>query len=178
MEGYIQRYELRKSEELDILRKDKKVCGLYERYHYDPVIKARGARVEVFSVEEEYVRLIREIQEGMRREIAKKGIGIECNPSSNVLIGTFQRYRHHPIFRFHPINKELGDDKLMVSVNTDDQGVFDTSLENEYALLTCCLCTEKIGQTGDCFSAEEVYQYMEHLRAMGHAQVFPPAHPR
>ena len=50
--------------------------------------------------------------------------------------------------------------------------------ENEYALLTCCLCTEKIGQTGDCFSAEEVYQYMEHLRAMGHAQVFPPAHPR
>ncbi len=178
LEGYIQRYELRKSEELDILRKDKKVCGLYERYHYDPVIKARGARVEVFSVEEEYVQLIREIQEGMRREIAQKGIGIECNPSSNVLIGTFQEYQNHPIFRFHPINKELGDDKLMVSVNTDDQGVFDTSLENEYALLTCCLCTEKIGQTGDCFSAEEVYQYMEHLRAMGHAQVFPPAHPR
>ena len=178
LEGYIQRYERRQSEELDIIRKDKKICELYRLYHYDLSVKRRGNQVEVFSIEEDYIQVVRKIQEGMKREIAQKGIGIECNPSSNVLIGTFQEYQNHPIFRFHPINKELGDDKLMVSVNTDDQGVFDTSLENEYALLTCCLCNEKIGRTGDCFSAEEVYQYMEHLRAMGHAQVFPPAHPR
>ena len=30
------------------------------------------------------------------------------------------------------------DKNLHISINTDDIGVFDTSLENEYALLFCC----------------------------------------
>lgn len=73
--------------------------------------------------------------------VAAKGICTECNPSSNYLIGTSKQYRKHPISRFY--SKELTIDKkessscpqLSVSINTDDQSVFYTSLENEYALM-------------------------------------------
>lgn len=58
-------------------------------------------------------------------------------PSSNYLIGTIQKYEAHPILRFnsrylHEFQKNMS---VCVSINTDDQGVFDTLLENEYALM-------------------------------------------
>ena len=31
----------------------------------------------------------------------RRGIVVECNPTSNVLIGTFETYEKHPIFRFY-----------------------------------------------------------------------------
>lgn len=178
LEKYVQRYELRQSEELDIYRKQYDICELYSHYHYKKEVKEKGAEIESVDIDRAYVDLIRMLQDGLQREVAKKGIGIECNPSSNVLIGPFQQYRQHPIFRFHPLNREVGDDKIMVSVNTDDQGVFDTSLENEFALLTSCLCTEEIPCSGKQYSADEIYEYIDHLRLLGFAQVFPPAHPR
>lgn len=88
---------------------------------------------------DDYIRLAEDIQLGMQKEIAEKHIYIECNPSSNILIEPFDRYEQHPIFTFYPVRSIIGNKPLFVSVNTDDQGVFDTSLEEEFSLLECAL---------------------------------------
>lgn len=178
LQAQVQRYELRQSDELRTYRGNGRICELYYRYHFEQEVKARGAKIEVVPIDQAYVDLIRMIQDGLQREVSQRGIGIECNPSSNVLIGTFSRYRQHPIFRFNPVGREDGGHKIMVSVNTDDQGVFDTSLENEFGLLASCLCTEEIPFSGKRYHAEEIYEHTEYLRTLGFAQVFPAAHPR
>ena len=113
-------------------------------------------------------------------ELMEQGISIECNPTSNYLIGTFQRYDRHPIFRFNHFGLELPDfppssTQLRVSVNTDDQGVFGTSLENEYALLMCCLQLRKTSDGQRLLSDDEIIAYLDHLRRMGNEMVFPEA---
>lgn len=75
--------------------------------------------------------------QALQKMLARKGIAIECNPTSNVLIGAFGEYEMHPLLKF---DKSLvgNDDRspnLNISINTDDIGVFDTSLSNEYAMM-------------------------------------------
>ena len=85
------------------------------------------------------------VQKAMQWEIAQRGIAIETNPSSNFMIGTFSRYEEHPITTFFNEGLTLDYQKLQdsaqmwVSINTDDQGVFDIKLENEYALIARAL---------------------------------------
>lgn len=154
---------------LDPIRKNEAAAYLYFLYHFDYSVREKGAECTDVPVTEEYIALTKALQAGMRREIADKRIAIECNPSSNVLIGPFDRYDKHPIFTFCPVVPQKGEICQFVSVNTDDQGVFDTSLEEEYALLECAL--RKQG----AYSDMEIYDYLERLRQNGFAQVFPKA---
>lgn len=119
---------------------------LFHCYHFDFAMKKRSERIERYSIPRSIIDVVKAVQEKMRYDIAHKNILIECNPSSNFLIGTFKDYLEHPIFTFN--NKNLisycvkNDDNnlhLNASINTDDLGVFDTSLENEYALLVSAL---------------------------------------
>ena len=110
----------------------------------------------------------------------QKGISIECNPSSNVLIGTFDKYEDHPIFRFNnyglsALKNENLNTQLQVSVNTDDLGIFDTLLENEYDILFSCLQLQHDSEENPLFSSDSIYQYLDHLRKMGNYMVFPKA---
>ena len=113
----------------------------------------------------------------MQAEIAEKGIIIECNPSSNVLIGTFRDYKLHPIFRFN--NQKLGSQtipsrtQLRVCVNTDDLGVFDTSLDSEYALLLQTLREQKDENGERIYNDREIMCYLDDIRIMGERAVFP-----
>ena len=120
---------------------------------------------------------MRQAQDAMQRYIDQKRIVIECNPSSNVLIGTFQRYGHHPIFRFNNRKLQRGERndraQLQVCVNTDDLGIFDTSLEFEYALLEQTLLAQEDERTGPEYSGRDVMEYLDDLRRMGLMAVFP-----
>lgn len=103
----------------------------------------------------------------MRKEIFNRGICVECNPTSNVLIGTFKTYIKHPILGFN--NFHLDEDSkhmnIQVSLNTDDLGVFDTSLENEYALMLNAVCRNR-HEMGN-YNDDAVYEYFEYLRTNG-----------
>ena len=78
-------------------------------------------------------------------DIADKGIAIETNPSSSFLLGISRQYEKHPIICFYDKGLTRDPAKLRewppihVSVNADDQGVFNTSIENEQALLASAL---------------------------------------
>ncbi len=55
----------------------------------------------------EYIRLMRQVRTLCRSILSAGGIVVECNPTSNVLIGTFETYEKHPIFRFYDSGLEL-----------------------------------------------------------------------
>ena len=106
-------------------------------------------------------------QEAMRREVAMRGIAIECNPTSNVLIGTFGSYDRHPILNFSRCRLDglSGNTQIQVSINTDDLGVFDTSLENEYALLLCAISRARHREGN--YNDDAVYEYLDYVRENG-----------
>lgn len=62
------------------------------------------------------------------REVVRRGIPLEICPTSNVLTNAFISIREHSIVR-------LRDAGVLVTINTDDPGVFDFNLSHEYDAL-------------------------------------------
>ncbi|MCY6369411.1 hypothetical protein [Clostridium ganghwense] len=57
--------------------------------------------------------------------------------------------------------------ELFVSINTDDQGVFDTYLENEYVLMAIALERAK-----SLYNQAMIYEWLDRIRQMGLEQSF------
>lgn len=159
-------------------RLNSEISFLYYMYHYNQKVHSEGNRIQEFIVSKYYVKAVSELQNALQKRIAACGIAIETNPSSNFLIGTFRKYEKHPIIRFY--NKGLVHDpkklaecsQIPVSVNTDDQGVFNTSLENEYALLACAIESLTDSQGKPLYNKYDIYDWLDRIRRMGNEQSF------
>lgn len=156
------------------LRKNDVCRKLYYSYHFDQDVRKKGSTVTEFKVEECYVQLVRELQDKMIGQLVCTGIGIETNPSSNYLIGTIKKYDEHPILRFNSrkLRETEKNMSLNVSINTDDQGVFDTMLENEYALMSLALKKARDKEARSLYDLEDIYEWVDYVRQMGIEQVF------
>lgn len=110
----------------------------------------------------------------MIKILVNKGIAIETNPSSNYMIGTIKKYDQHPIVRFNSrkLKQTVPGMSLSVSINTDDQGVFDTLLENEYALMVLALEKAKDEEGNKLYDIEDIYEWLNYVREMGIEQSF------
>ena len=126
-------------------RENSTARSLYQAYHFSAEAKLRGNEPDEFKISRDYVNLIMDIQNAMMRDLARKHIAIETNPTSNKLIGDYKLYADLPLKRFFNLgltydSQELSaNPQLSVSLNTDDLGVFSTSIENEYALMAIAL---------------------------------------
>lgn len=154
------------------------IAYLYHLYHYSSNVKKAGKIQEDYYVTPALIRVVKAIQRELKKEIAARGIGIETNPSSNYMIGAFKRYSKHPIVNFYNqglvVDQKLLEEcpQIWCSINTDDQGVFGTSLENEYALMACALEREK-GQDGKpIYNKNMIYQWLDNIRINGNRQSF------
>lgn len=151
---------------------------LYQEYHFNSKIKKAGSQIMQFEVSYAYMELVEAVQFSMMHEVKNKNIAIETNPTSNYLIGTFRRYAKHPITKFFNLGLELDHDKirscpqLSVSINTDDQGIFSTSLENEFALMAIALEKEKDENGNLKYNSSMIYEWLERVRLMGIGQSF------
>lgn len=149
---------------------------LYFRYHYDSDVKRIGGEGEILRIEptfrKELLELIGKVQLAMLGKLEKYHIAIECNPSSNYKIGEIQRYDEHPITKFY--NKGLSTpypcQHIAVSINTDDAGVFGTSLEREYSLMALAL--EKHEDENNYNSPRAIMDWLENIRQMTLEQKF------
>lgn len=165
-------------EQYEIIRKNNIAIRLYQSYHYDPIVKYNGKKTTEYKITPPYVELIRQVQKAMQRELASMHIAIETNPTSNKLIGPIDRYIEHPIFNLYNLYLERNVDKkvlcsqLSVSINTDDLGVFGTSIENEYALLAIALEKEKDENGNKKYKSRYIYEWLESIRKMGEEQRF------
>lgn len=91
--------------------------------------------------------LLEAIQDYIIDLCRKREIYVEVCPTSNIVIGYFDSYSQHPLFRWRPV--ESGDLRagerfnrfgirhgpIKICINTDDPGIFATSLENELSLI-------------------------------------------
>jgi len=161
-----------------IREKDKQACQLMHHYHYNYDVRIKGAEIVTVEIPEGFAKIIRDLQDAMLEKICHLGIGIETNPSSNYLIGTFRKYHKHPIVRFY--NRWLvptpTSPQAFVSINTDDQGVFDTDLENEYALMSSALENAKDNNGKPLYKATDILRWLSDIRIMGMEQSFMLTH--
>lgn len=161
-------------------RLNDKIVRLTYLYFYDPKVRWNGQRMREFQITTEYAEVIHTLQNRMMEKIGQRGIAIECNPSSNQLIGAFGAYRDHPVFRFNhtmlPLEQYSDQPgQLRVSINTDDLGVFDTSIENEFALIYSALQQDTDEDGRQKIGDQQICAYLEQLREMGHEMTFPKA---
>ena len=164
--------------EFTTARNNIKAVETYIRYHFDPGVKAKGNAKEEFKISNEYAKMISLLQAAMRAEIAERHIAIETNPTSNKKIGALKKYVDHPITKFYNQDLELDYEKvrscpqISVSINTDDLGVFDTNLENEYALMAIAMEKEKDENGLPLYCSRNIYNWLEAIRQMGEEQRF------
>ena len=149
---------------------DKLAKEWFSGYIFNPDIRKKGNDSVIKVLPEGIEDVVYTLQEKMIYTIASNGIAIECNPTSNVKIGPIDKYIDHPIFRFNAISESTHD--CRVSINTDDKGIFATSLYNEYSLLAIALmkCHDESGKRK--YSNSQIVGYLEKIRKMGHNMRF------
>lgn len=119
------------------------VYTIYHRYHFDEELKRRAAEKVEYVFEKEYVEIVKKLQLLMRSYITEKGIAIESCPTSNFLISNLDSFDEIPTFNLFPLRESHNDfRRLNVCINTDDQGVFYTSLVKEYTRLMATMWKE------------------------------------
>ena len=107
------------------------------------------------SVPEE-IDLSNALQRYLRGVVAKKGLILEENPSSNAVIGEMDGILSHPI---HDLRKNAPS-TVITSINTDDPSVFNSNVANEHALIYYTLIYHG-------YSVEEALNAIDTLRKAG-----------
>lgn len=158
-----------------IALKNERAKELFDAYHSHKYasIGDQGDTLTIpYIYLDEWYRLLENIQEQLLEKIERKHIAIECNPSSNYKIGEFETYEEHPILKFfnYGLSTPYANHDIAVSINTDDQGIFATSLEREYSLMS--LAIER-SQTEDFKnSPRAIVEWLNRVREMSMEQRF------
>jgi len=155
-----------------LLRGSPRFGRLYHYYHFAITPKVKGTETIEVKLHPLWAELVSRLQTALRREISERRLHIETLPSANVTISASKRYEDHPIFSFFPINPSSSEPILPVSVSTDNPGVFDTSIETEYALLALALFKQRDTATGrQLYDSETIYAWIDRLRRTSLAQL-------
>ena len=153
-----------------------KSAFLYYAYHFDPLVRIKGSDNLKFEITNDFIDLIQQIQYALQKIIEEQGICIETNPTSNFLIGLIDRFDNHPLLRFYNHGLVSDDSELLrqisISINTDDQGIFDTKLENEYAIIASALERAEFRNGDKKYTPNQIYQWLDKIRQMGIEQSF------
>lgn len=124
------------------------VYKIYHRYHFDEELKRRATERVEYEFDKEYIEIVKKLQLRMRSFITEKGIAVESCPTSNFLISNLDEFKEIPTFQLFPLRESHNDfRRLNVCINTDDQGVFYTSLVKEYTRLMAAMWKEQ-GEDG------------------------------
>lgn len=136
---------------------------LYYLYYQDYNARNRGSIPYQVKYDKDVIEVVDNIQKSIRKVLHERGIAIECAPTSNLLIGPFYRYDDHPLLNMCKVQGDEND--MSVSINTDDAGIFCTSLYAEYSLMALALI--KQGNNNN-----SVYDYIRRLKNNGNEQRF------
>ena len=162
-----------RSKACDEARKQREACKLYHLYHYSKEGKINGSIFDTWEVDEEMCQTIDDVQQHLLQEVEDLGIAIECNPTSNFKIGEIDRYDEHPITKFNTLKRQHQYPRhdISASINTDDKGVFSTSIEREYALIAHALIRRYRQEAGE-IKDSDVYEWLDKIRLNSLAQRF------
>ena len=154
-------------------RKNERAIQLFHQYHYDRDVVDKGNNVMEFKVNDALIEVIQKARLRMLHLIEEMGVAIETNPTSNIKIGHMSTYNTHPLMEFNNVGlKATGQYRgISVSINTDDRGVFGTSLEREFSLVAAAL--EKQYKKGESeVPPRVIYDWLDKIRKMAFEQRF------
>lgn len=154
-------------------RKNDEAIRLYKLYHFNADTVRKGNEVREFLIQKSLIEVVDRVRSRMLHVMEEKGIAIETNPTSNLRIGHASSYMTLPLLEFNNvgINKPERYRELSVSINTDDRGVFGTSLEREFSLVAASL--EKQYHKGESdVPPRLIYEWLDGIREMAFEQRF------
>ena len=130
------------------------------RWLTDSALFRRAQELESIDVERE-IPLVTALQAHVRKVVGSRGIAVEINPSSNLLIGNLGDLTSHPLWRLCPPAGMVSDAPgVRVCIGSDDPITFATSLPEEYQLLADAL-------TGAGIAGPDVDAWLEATRQCG-----------
>lgn len=92
-----------------------------------------GARPFAYHPNPEWSETVASIQRLVRKKCRARGIIIELNPSSNLFISGLNNYSDLPYLALRSADPvQAAESGLRVCLNTDDPGIFQTTLRGEY----------------------------------------------
>lgn len=136
---------------------------LLDLYWHHNLVRQEGAKIineRMENQKDAWIRLCREVQEKVRQTVRERQLIVEINPSSNRIVGPLETLGEHHVFKMtldedHKLMREL-----RVTINSDDPGVFNTSLAHEYFLLGEILIRRGVPEA-------DVENWLDWLRANG-----------
>ena len=102
-----------------------------------------------------------EAQQFVVDKIALKGIVVEVNPISNANIGNVDNVLDHPVIRMNDTYKNEDISRhIITTINTDNPGVFGTTLSNQFGFIE-----QSLLERG--YSKEAVLKWLNRIRING-----------
>jgi hypothetical protein len=101
------------------------------------------------------------LQAELRKKLGQRGIAVEVNPSSNLLIGDMSDLAKHPLWRLRPPPRSgIDAPPVSICIGTDDPLTFATNLRQEYQFVHDALVLS------GCSEAE-ANQWLDEVRKTG-----------
>ena len=97
------------------------------------------------------------LQDALRSKVAMRGVAVEVNPTSNLVVANYDDLSKHPMWR---LNRPGYSDKIppvSLCVGSDDPLVFATDLRQEYQRLS-----DALGQAG--YSDVQIDKWLDRVR--------------
>jgi hypothetical protein len=90
-----------------------------------------------------------QLQQALMRKVAERGVIVETLPSSNVRISQYQSFSEHHALRWMRVPGFVmdGDPEIMVSLGSDDPGIFAGDLSGEFYQLYSALRNQSLSDT-------------------------------
>lgn len=104
------------------------------------------------------VAILKTLQSMMQEFVSRAGVIVEVNPSSNIVIGGIDTIHQHPMYSMTNYYCDYKD--LMICVNSDDPGVFQTNVCNELGIAYMGMIERGIGR-------EACLNWIDRLRENG-----------
>ena len=114
--------------------KAKKLVGEYLR---STEVWRKGRAFETIPLSEldHELEALQSLQDALRKDVGRRGLTVEVNPSSNLMIGDLGDLDEHPIWRLRPVKPDDQISPVSVCIGSDDPVTFATTLSHEYQLL-------------------------------------------
>ena len=116
------------------------------------------------NISRQLIEKYKKIQAYMKGKISEKGLVIEANPTSNLIIGDFATFEDYHITNLSSPEKE----DVIITINTDDPVIFNTNLSNEFSLIFDIMV--KSGK----YSSKDIIQWLDKIRDNGVNYSFIP----
>lgn len=126
-------------------------CPVYYKKLYQPIL---------VPVRRQMIPLYKKVQEQIIRRVEQIGIYVETNPTSNFIISGFKNLKESTAIVLNDKELNGGEHEVMVTVNSDDPGVFNTTSENELAYIYHSLSNMGYGK-------ESVMAWVDKIRQSG-----------